>query len=70
MKIELFDGLWILFMQLYGPIIFKEILMESQNNYLALKLNSEQIPDLPLPYPMFEIFVYSPRFEGVHLRSC
>ena len=26
-----------------------------------------QIPDLPLPRPMFEIFVYSPRVEGVHL---
>ena len=28
-----------------------------------------QIPDLPLPRPMFEIFVYSPRVEGVHLRG-
>ena len=26
------------------------------------------VPDLPLPRPMFEIFVYSPRVEGVHLR--
>ncbi|HWS45587.1 MAG TPA: NAD-glutamate dehydrogenase domain-containing protein, partial [Acidimicrobiia bacterium] len=36
---------------------------------LALKLDPAQIPDLPLPRPMFEIFVYSPRVEGVHLRS-
>ena len=27
------------------------------------------VPDLPLPRPMFEIFVYSPRIEGVHLRG-
>ena len=37
--------------------------------WLAIKLASGQIPDLPLPRPMFEIFVYSPRVEGVHLRG-
>ncbi len=36
--------------------------------YLALKLDSPSIPDLPAPRPRFEIFVYAPRFEGVHLR--
>jgi glutamate dehydrogenase len=36
--------------------------------YLALKFDPEAIPDLPLPKPQFEIFVYSPRLEGVHLR--
>ncbi len=35
---------------------------------LALKLAPREIPDLPEPRPQFEIFVYSPRFEGVHLR--
>ncbi len=38
-------------------------------NYISLKLNSKIIPGLPKPYPMFEIFVYSPRVEGVHLRG-
>ena len=37
--------------------------------YLSLKFDSRRIPDLPLPRPMFEIFVYSTRMEGVHLRS-
>ena len=37
-------------------------------NYISIKLNSKIIPGLPKPYPMFEIFVYSPQFEGVHLR--
>jgi glutamate dehydrogenase len=37
--------------------------------YLSLKLDPHKIPDLPLPRPMFEIFVHSPRVEGVHLRG-
>jgi glutamate dehydrogenase len=36
--------------------------------YLALKIDPNAVPDLPLPRPKYEIFVYSPRFEGVHLR--
>ncbi len=35
---------------------------------IALKLLPRQIPELPEPRPAFEIFVYSPRVEGVHLR--
>jgi glutamate dehydrogenase len=41
----------------------------SPRPYLAFKLDPEQIPLLPLPRPRFEIFVYSPRVEGVHLRG-
>ncbi|WP_457766739.1 NAD-glutamate dehydrogenase [Coxiella burnetii] len=37
--------------------------------YLSFKLDSSKIPDMPLPLPKYEIFVYSPRFEGVHLRG-
>src|SRR5205085_1168124 len=37
-------------------------------SYVAFKLNPEAIPELPQPRPKYEIFVYSPRFEGVHLR--
>ena len=40
----------------------------SAKEYISFKLNSREIPGVPKPYPMFEIFVYSPRFEGVHLR--
>jgi glutamate dehydrogenase len=36
--------------------------------YLSVKFAPEHIPDLPQPLPRFEIFVYSPRVEGVHLR--
>ena len=37
--------------------------------HLSFKLDPERIPGLPLPRPRFEIFVYSPRTEGVHLRG-
>jgi glutamate dehydrogenase len=37
--------------------------------YLALKLESARVPELPEPRPLFEIFVYSPRFEAIHLRG-
>ncbi|PWW56208.1 NAD-glutamate dehydrogenase [Actinokineospora spheciospongiae] len=36
--------------------------------YLAVKLEPRAIPELPEPRPRFEIFVCSPRVEGVHLR--
>jgi glutamate dehydrogenase len=37
-------------------------------NVLAIKLDAQLIEELPLPRPKYEIFVYSPRVEGVHLR--
>lgn len=36
---------------------------------LALKLDSAQVPGLPKPVPWREIFVYSRRVEGIHLRA-
>ncbi|MBE0613056.1 MAG: NAD-glutamate dehydrogenase [Burkholderiales bacterium] len=36
---------------------------------LSFKLNSSLVPGLPEPKPLFEIFVYSPRVEGIHLRG-
>lgn len=38
-------------------------------NYLSFKFDSSKVPDLPLPHPYAEIFVYSNDFEGVHLRG-
>ena len=35
----------------------------------ALKLHPKKIPDIPQPHPEYEIFIYSPRVEGVHLRG-
>ena len=36
--------------------------------YFVVKLDASKVPDLPAPRPRFELFVYSPKFEGVHLR--
>ncbi|MFJ4903857.1 MULTISPECIES: NAD-glutamate dehydrogenase [unclassified Streptomyces] len=38
------------------------------HNYVSMKFDPQSIPDLPAPRPAFEIWVYSPRVEGVHLR--
>ena len=38
-------------------------------SYISIKLDSRQLPEVPLPKPKYEIFVYSPRVEGVHLRG-
>jgi glutamate dehydrogenase len=35
---------------------------------IAIKFESGKITGIPLPHPLYEIFVYSPRVEGVHLR--
>lgn len=37
--------------------------------YLSFKLNSRVLPEMPQPIPLYEIFVYSPRFEAIHLRN-
>ncbi|MCP5151544.1 MAG: NAD-glutamate dehydrogenase [Chromatiales bacterium] len=38
-------------------------------SYVSFKLDPARVADLPEPRPMYEIFVYSPRVEGVHLRG-
>ena len=41
----------------------------SPKPYLSLKINSQKVPGLPEPRPMFEIWVHATRVEGVHLRK-
>ncbi|MGL5930710.1 MAG: NAD-glutamate dehydrogenase [Dermatophilaceae bacterium] len=36
--------------------------------HVSLKLDPRAVPELPAPRPQFEIWVYSPQVEGVHLR--
>jgi glutamate dehydrogenase len=43
--------------------------MGARKLYVSFKLDSHAVPELPLPRPMFEIFVYSPWMEGIHLRG-
>ncbi|MCF8478417.1 MAG: NAD-glutamate dehydrogenase, partial [Pseudolabrys sp.] len=35
---------------------------------IAIKFESGKLSDVPLPRPLYEVFVYSPRVEGVHMR--
>ena len=37
--------------------------------YISIKLDPALLPEIPLPRPRFEVFVYSPEVEGVHLRA-
>lgn len=46
-----------------------ESCMGEAKDYISLKFDPSKISDIPLPKPFFEIFVYSPRVEGVHLRG-
>jgi glutamate dehydrogenase len=38
------------------------------NDLIAVKFASRKLDAIPAPRPLYEIFVYSPRVEGVHLR--
>jgi glutamate dehydrogenase len=35
----------------------------------AIKLRSADVPEMPKPFPLFEVFVYSPNMEAIHLRG-
>jgi len=48
---------------------FQRDMQNQEKSYLAFKLDSAIIPDIPLPKPLCEIFVYSPQMEGIHLRG-
>lgn len=47
---------------------FQKSYQELLVDYLVFKLDPSLILDFPLPRPRYELFVYSPEFEGVHLR--
>lgn len=47
---------------------FQEALGGHPHAYVSMKFDPQAIPDLPAPRPAYEIWVYSPRVEGVHLR--
>ncbi|MEU2730496.1 NAD-glutamate dehydrogenase [Streptomyces griseoviridis] len=47
---------------------FQEASGGTPHDYVSMKFDPQAIPDLPAPRPAYEIWVYSPRVEGVHLR--
>jgi glutamate dehydrogenase len=48
---------------------FQKTAEGEEKSYISFKFDPALISDLPLPRPMYEIFVYSTRVEGVHLRG-
>jgi len=56
------------FTQIIGAIL-RTNYYQPQRPILSFKFNSAAVPGLPLPVPFAEIFVYSPRVEGIHLRG-
>lgn len=38
-------------------------------SYCSYKFDSSKIPDMPLPKSLYEVFVYAPYMEGIHLRA-
>ncbi|MFV8782444.1 NAD-glutamate dehydrogenase [Microbulbifer sp. SA54] len=42
---------------------------DQPKDYISIKFSPREIPNIPEPRPEFEIFVYSPQVEGVHLRG-
>jgi len=48
---------------------FKNTVDDKGIPYFSTKFNSQKIAEIPSPVPYFEIFVYSPRLEGIHLRG-
>lgn len=37
--------------------------------YLSFKIDARKVNGMPLPRPLFEVYVYSPTVEGIHLRG-
>ena len=63
------DRILRLFRAVIQSILRTNAFAESAATALAFKIESAKIPDLPAPLPWREIFVYSPRVEGIHLRA-
>ena len=48
---------------------FQKNAQGQDKSYISFKITPELISEMPQPIPKFEIFVYSPQVEGVHLRG-
>jgi glutamate dehydrogenase len=57
------------FLAVVQAMLRTNFFQEGPAPYLSFKLDPSTLSWLPLPRPRFEIFVYSPRMEGVHLRG-
>ncbi|WP_078625317.1 NAD-glutamate dehydrogenase domain-containing protein [Streptomyces iakyrus] len=58
---------WALISATVRTNFFQQAAPGQPHEYVSMKFDSQAIPDLPGPRPVHEIWVYSPRMEGVHL---
>ncbi len=63
------DRLLRLYHALIKSILRTNCFAPAAEEALAFKIQSDLVPNLPKPVPWREIFVYSPRVEGIHLRA-
>ena len=63
------DRLLRLYNSLIDAILRTNAFAPAASEALAIKIDSAKVPGLPKPIPYREIFVYSRRVEGIHLRS-
>jgi glutamate dehydrogenase len=63
------DRLLRLYRAVLGAVLRTNAFAPAAAEALAFKLDSGLVPNLPKPLPWREIFVYSTRVEGIHLRS-
>ena len=63
------DRLLRLYNSLIDAILRTNAFAPAAAEALAFKIDSAKVPNLPKPIPYREIFVYSRRVEGIHLRS-
>lgn len=63
------DRLLRLYHALIGAILRTNVFAPAAEEALAFKIDSQLVPGLPKPIPWREIFVYSRRVEGIHLRA-
>ncbi len=63
------DRLLRLYRAVIDAILRTNAFAPAADEALAFKIDSDLVPNLPKPVPWREIFVYSRRIEGIHLRS-
>lgn len=63
------DRILRLFHAVIGATLRTNAFAPAAEEALAFKIDSSQIPGLPKPLPWREVWVYSPRVEGIHLRA-
>jgi len=52
-----------------GAIVRTNFFAPAAKEAIAFKFDSAKVPGLPAPVPWREVWVYSPRLEGIHLRA-